>query len=167
MARPKLQKKSILVACPAGVKLDKALLKRAKDAAQAIVNESTGALALQAQLRKLGLVLSLADVAKLQASKVTAPKAAAAAPTAKAPKAPKAPKSPKAPKARKARKGRKGRRTRVVLTAEQRAKALEKLKAGDTAGSVAKEFGVSMATVNIMKRAAGLTKPRAKKTKKS
>lgn len=164
MARPKLQKKSILVACPAGVKLDKALLKRAKDAAQAIVNESTGALALQAQLRKLGLVLSLADVAKLQASKVTAPKAAAAAPTAKAPKAPK---SPKAPKARKARKGRKGRRTRVVLTAEQRAKALEKLKAGDTAGSVAKEFGVSMATVNIMKRAAGLTKPRAKKVKKS
>ena len=161
MARPKLQKKSILVACPAGVKLDKALLKRAKDAAQAIVNESAGALALQAQLRKLGLVLSLADVAKLQASKVTAPKAAAAAPTAKAPKA------PKAPKARKARKGRKGRRTRVVLTAEQRAKALEKLKAGDTAGSVAKEFGVSMATVNIMKRAAGLTKPRAKKTKKS
>ena len=164
MARPKLQKKSILVACPAGVKLDKALLKRAKDAAQAIVNESAGALALQAQLRKLGLVLTLADVAKLQASKVTAPKAAAAAPTAKAPKAPK---TPKAPKARKARKGRKGRRTRVVLTAEQRAKALEKLKAGDTAGSVAKEFGVSMATVNIMKRAAGLTKPRAKKAKKS
>lgn len=161
MARPKLQKKSILVACPAGVKLDKALLKRAKDAAQAIVNESAGALALQAQLRKLGLVLSLADVAKLQASKVTAPKAAAAAPTAKAPKA------PKAPKARKARKGRKGRRTRVVLTSEQRAKALEKLKAGDTAGTVAKEFGVSMATVNIMKRAAGLTKPRAKKVKKS
>ncbi len=158
MARPKLQKKSILVACPAGVKLDKALLKRAKDAAQAIVNESAGALALQAQLRKLGLVLSLADVAKLQASKVTAPKAAAAAPTAKA---------PKAPKARKARKGRKGRRTRVVLTSEQRAKALEKLKAGDTAGTVAKEFGVSMATVNIMKRAAGLTKPRAKKVKKS
>ena len=164
MARPKLQKKSILVACPAGVKLDKALLKRAKDAAQAIVNESAGALALQAQLRKLGLVLSLADVAKLQASKVTAPKAAAAAPTAKAPKAPK---TPKAPKARKARKGRKGRRTRVVLTSEQRAKALEKLKAGDTAGTVAKEFGVSMATVNIMKRAAGLTKPRAKKVKKS
>ena len=154
MARPKLQKKSILVTCPAGVKLDKALLKRAKDAAQAIVNESAGTLALQAQLRKLGLVLSLADVAKLQAAKAPAPKAAETPPAAKAPKAPKA------------RKGKKGRRTRVVLTAEQRAKALEKLKAGNTAGAVAKEFGVSMATVNIMKRAAGLTKPRAKKVKK-
>ncbi len=163
MARPKLQKKSILVTCPAGVKLDKALLKRAKDAAQAIVNESAGTLALQAQLRKLGLVLSLADVAKLQAAKAPAPKAAETPP---APKAAETPPAAKAPKAPKARKGKKGRRTRVVLTAEQRAKALEKLKAGNTAGAVAKEFGVSMATVNIMKRAAGLTKPRAKKVKK-
>ena len=167
MARPKLQKKSILVTCPAGVKLDKALLKRAKDAAQAIVNESAGTLALQAQLRKLGLVLSLADVAKLQAAKAPAPKAAETPPAPKAAETPPAAKAPKAPKAPKARKGKKGRRTRVVLTAEQRAKALEKLKAGNTAGAVAKEFGVSMATVNIMKRAAGLTKPRAKKVKKS
>jgi len=157
MARPKLQKKSILVTCPAGVKLDKALLKRAKAAAQAIVNESAGALALQAQLRKLGLVLSLADVAKLQAAK--------AAP-AKAPAAPKTTKASKGRKAGMVRRGRKRRRSRAVLTAEQRAKALEQLKAGATAGAVAKEFGVSMATVNIMKRAAGLTKPRAKKGKK-
>lgn len=50
---------------------------------------------------------------------------------------------------------------RTVLTAAQKKQVEARLKSGSTAAAVASEFGVSTATVNNIKRSAGLTKPRA------
>ncbi len=67
-------------------------------------------------------------------------------------------------KAAAAPKKRKSKRT--VLSDEQRKALTDRLRAGATAAKAAAEFGVSTATVNNIKRAAGLTKPRAKKAAK-
>lgn len=49
---------------------------------------------------------------------------------------------------------------RTVLTSAQKKQVEARLKSGATAAAVATEFGVSTATVNNIKRSAGLTKPR-------
>jgi len=49
---------------------------------------------------------------------------------------------------------------RTVLTPAQKKQVEARLKSGATAAAVATEFGVSTATVNNIKRSAGLTKPR-------
>ncbi len=49
---------------------------------------------------------------------------------------------------------------RTVLTAAQKKEVAAALKSGATAAAVADQFGVSTATVNNIKRSAGLTKPR-------
>lgn len=49
---------------------------------------------------------------------------------------------------------------RTVLTEDQKNQVVVSLKSGSTAAVVATEFGVSTATVNNIKRSAGLTKPR-------
>lgn len=54
-----------------------------------------------------------------------------------------------------------GRRKRTTITPELKAEIIKALEAGDkTAGEVAAAFGVSGATVNNIKRDAGLTKKR-------
>lgn len=53
-----------------------------------------------------------------------------------------------------------GRSKRTVLTAAQKKQVAADLKSGSTAAAVAEKFGVSTATVNNIKRSAGLTKPR-------
>ena len=50
--------------------------------------------------------------------------------------------------------------TRTVLTAAQKKQVAARLKSGATAAAVADEFNVSTATVNNIKRSAGLTKKR-------
>ena len=49
---------------------------------------------------------------------------------------------------------------RTVLTAAQRKQVISDLKGGATAAATASKFGVSTATVNNIKRSAGLTKSR-------
>lgn len=52
------------------------------------------------------------------------------------------------------------RRKRVTVTPELKDAVIQALQAGKTTSAVAEECGVSPATVNNIKRAAGLTKPR-------
>lgn len=57
-----------------------------------------------------------------------------------------------------------GKRKRARVTPELKEQIVKALKAGGkTAGAVAAEFGVSGATVNNIKKAAGLTKDKGKK----
>jgi hypothetical protein len=59
------------------------------------------------------------------------------------------------------KKGRsKGRKKRVRITPELKASIVKALKGKKAASAVAKESGVSMASVNLIKKAAGLVKPR-------
>src|ERR1017187_3722221 len=59
------------------------------------------------------------------------------------------------------KKGRsKGRKKRIRITPELKASIVRALKEKKAASAVAKESGVSMASVNLIKKAAGLVKPR-------
>lgn len=57
--------------------------------------------------------------------------------------------------------GRKGRRKRTKITPELRDSILAAVKEGGTGSAVARRFGVSLPTVQNIKRAAGLTKGKA------
>ncbi len=50
---------------------------------------------------------------------------------------------------------------RKRLSDTEKAKVVEALKGDQTANEIAKQFGVSAGTVNLIKKNAGLTKPRA------
>jgi hypothetical protein len=54
----------------------------------------------------------------------------------------------------------KGRKKRAKLTPELKDSIVKALKDGKPGSAVATEFGVSPASVNLIKKAAGLTKPR-------
>jgi len=54
----------------------------------------------------------------------------------------------------------KKKRARVEITPEIEAKTVELVKAGKTAAEVSKEAGISEASVNVIKKKHGLTKPR-------
>ena len=84
-------------------------------------------------------------LAKAFGGKLPAPVVVVAAPAEEAPAAP-------AAKAE--------RRKRATITPEIKEAVVQALQAGKTTGAVAAECGVSPATVNNIKRAAGLTKPR-------
>jgi hypothetical protein len=59
------------------------------------------------------------------------------------------------------KKGRsKGRKKRARITPELKASMVKALKGEKAASAVAKEFGVSLASVNLIKKAAGLVKAR-------
>lgn len=64
----------------------------------------------------------------------------------------------KGPKAAPASAGKKQRRKRTTITPELRDSILAAVKDGGTGAAVAKKFGVSLPTVQNIKRAAGLTR---------
>ena len=69
-------------------------------------------------------------------------------------------KMPKAPKAAKAKKGRKGgKRTRITQEIKDKVKAA--VDAGKTGSEICKEFGISLPSVQNIKKEFGLVKPRA------
>lgn len=53
-----------------------------------------------------------------------------------------------------------GGRTRIVLTPAQRKQVIKRCKEGATGAQIVQEFGVSLATVNNIKKTEGLSKPR-------
>jgi hypothetical protein len=82
--------------------------------------------------------------------------AAGKAGKAKKAKAPKAPKAAKAPKAEKA-----GKRGRTKITPELKAQVIEAVKADKSGAEIAKAFGISLPSVQNIKKEAGLVKSRA------
>jgi hypothetical protein len=74
---------------------------------------------------------------------------------AKAAKAGKAPKAAKAPKAEKA-----GKRGRTKITPELKAQVIEAVKADKSGAEIAKAFGISLPSVQNIKKEAGLVKSR-------
>jgi hypothetical protein len=56
--------------------------------------------------------------------------------------------------------GKKGRRKRAKITPELKAKVIAGLKAGKTGAAVASEAGISLPSVQNIKKEAGLVKPR-------
>ena len=80
----------------------------------------------------------------------------------KAGKVAKAAKGPKAAKAAKAEKPAKaGKRTRAKITPELKQNVIDAVNAGKSGAAIAKEFGVSLPSVQNIKKAAGLVKARA------
>lgn len=53
-----------------------------------------------------------------------------------------------------------GGRTRVVLSAAQRKQVIKRCKEGATGAQIVQEFGISLATVNNIKKSEGLSKTR-------
>ena len=53
-----------------------------------------------------------------------------------------------------------GGRTRIVLSAAQRKQVIKRCKEGATGAQIVQEFGISLATVNNIKKSEGLSKPR-------
>lgn len=53
-----------------------------------------------------------------------------------------------------------GGRTRIVLTPAQRKQVIKRCKEGATGAQIVQEFGISLATVNNIKRTEGLSKTR-------
>lgn len=114
----------------------------------------------------------LSSVVK-RAPKAKTPKAKK---VAKAPKAPKTPKAPKAPKAEKVPKAVKApeavkaagapnvskRAKRARITEELKANVIAAVKDGGKGAAIAKQFGISIPSLQNIKKAAGLTKPRGK-----
>ncbi len=175
----------ITVKAPRGIKFGDVAVKKAQAAAQAVVDHFGSLYKSVADLNAQGISITLEELLSRSGAKAKAPtkrkkarrkpkvskrKAAAkrkavAKPKAEAtPKAAAKPKVASKPKAR--RKKSKGKSRRTVLSADQRKSVTDRLQAGATAAKVAAEFGVSPATVNNIKRAAGLTKPRRKVAKK-
>lgn len=164
---------NISVKAPRGTKPGDTVVKKAQAAAQAVMNEYGPLYAAVAGLSARGISITVEELLSRRGAKSTGPrkakatrkkagrKKAARKKVARKTAAPKAaaPKTKAAPKKAK----RKSRRT--VLTTEQRQSLTDRLKAGATAAKAAAEFGVSTATVNNIKRAAGLTKPRDKQAK--
>ena len=71
---------------------------------------------------------------------------------------------PKAAAAKKAgRPAAKKRAKRTKITEELKASVIEAVKAGKKGAAIAKEFGISIPSLQNIKKAAGLTKPRGKK----
>lgn len=54
-------------------------------------------------------------------------------------------------------------RSRIVLNPVQRKQVVKRLKEGATGAQIVQEFGVSLATVNNIKKAEGMSKPRTPK----
>ena len=69
--------------------------------------------------------------------------------------------APKAKRGRKARAAKPAKRKRARVTDEIKAAVKAGFEAGKKAGAIAKEVGISPASVQALKRAFGLTKPRA------
>lgn len=61
-----------------------------------------------------------------------------------------------------AKKGAKKRAKRAVITDELKAKVIEAVKSGKKGAAIAKEFGISIPSLQNIKKAAGLTKARGK-----
>ena len=169
----------ITVKAPRSIKLGDVAVKKAQAAAQAVVDHFGSLYESVAELNARGISITLEELLSRGGAKAKAPtkrkkarrkskvskRKAAAKPKAEAtPKAAAKPKAASKPKAR--RKKSKGKSRRMVLSADQRKSVTDRLQAGATAAKVAAEFGVSPATVNNIKRAAGLTKPRGKPAKK-
>jgi len=159
MAPKRINTTSIELKKPRGIELTKPIIDRAAAAAQSVVDEFSRLAVAQQILKEQGINLSLEEIVALAdrpASKPVARKAAGRPKGAK--KAKRAKKAVK--KAVKSRRKGKKKSKRVVLTAEQKAELVKTLKGGITAGAAAKQFGVSTATVNNIKKDAGLVKPR-------
>lgn len=159
MAAKRKDKKTIAVTVPAGSVVSRSLLKEAQQAAQAVIDRTAGLLALQAVLKKQGFSLTLEQVAQVQRGGA-APKAAGKRKGGRR-AAKKAAKEPTEKVEKVAKKSTS--RKRKVLSKGQRDKVVATLQSGATAGAVAKSFGVSLGTINNIKKAAGLVSPRAKK----
>ncbi|QQL44973.1 hypothetical protein [Sulfuriroseicoccus oceanibius] len=127
----------ITITVPHGIKSSDALVVQATKAAQDVIDESGDLLALQKELAAKGLEFTLDELASRRTTAKKANNRAAAPKRAK----------------------KKGKRKK--LTAADRAGIIEDLKAGATANATADKFGCSPASVNNIKREAGLTKPRA------
>ncbi len=54
-------------------------------------------------------------------------------------------------------------RSRIVLTPAQKKQVTKRMKEGATGAQIVQEFGISLATVNNIKKTAGLSKQRAAK----
>lgn len=131
----------ITVKVPHGIKSTDAIVKEATKAAQEVINKSGELLALQKELAAKGLNFTIEE---LEAHRAKGKPAAKRKTTRKA-------------TAKKATK-RKGKRK--ALTDADRKSIIEELKKGGTASATATKFGFSTATVNNIKRDAGLTKKR-------
>jgi len=81
---------------------------------------------------------------------------AAAGKTGKGKKAKAAKKAAKAPKAAKA-----GKRTRAKITPELKQQVIAAVQAGDSGAKIAKAFGISLPSVQNIKKEAGLVKARS------
>jgi len=130
----------ITIMVPHGVKSSDALVKQAAKAAQEVIDASSDLLALQQDLAAKGLEFTLDELAsrRTKSTAATTRKATRSAVTNRSKKKAK----------------------RKKLTAADREGIIEDLKAGATANATAAKFGCSPASVNNIKRDAGLTKSR-------
>jgi len=89
----------------------------------------------------------------IKALKAAAGKAGKTKKAKKGAKTPKAAKAPKAPKA--------GKRTRAKITPEIKQQVIAAVQAGSSGAKIAKDFGISLPSVQNIKKEAGLVKARS------
>lgn len=130
MARKQNLKLSIPL--PAGVAVTAELQSKAEAAVKKVVNELGAYASHAAQFQALGYNVTATDLLKLSRSKSTKG-------------------SPRKAKAN---------RGRVVLNDDQRKEITALLKSGSTSRAAAEKYGISTATVNNIKKEAGLVKGR-------
>lgn len=120
----------LTVKAPRGLKSNDPIVVKATKAAQAVIDEASDLTDTIKALQAKGINMTLSELLSRRSADGTSKKAAS------------------------------GTGKRTVLTSAQKKQVETRLKSGATAAVVASEFGVSTATVNNIKRSAGLTKPR-------
>lgn len=128
------QNLKLSVPLPAGVTATAELQSKAEAAVKKVISDLGAYASHAAHFQALGYQVTAADLLKLSRGKT--------------------------PKAGGRKPGKVG-RSRVVLTDSQRSEITEMLRGGATARAAAEKYGVSSATVNNIKKEAGLVKGRS------
>lgn len=153
MPRKKKQSVVITLTPPAGITVPGPVIEKARAAAQQVINELGALSAVQEALGNLGISVSVDQILAIASTtpEVAAPASKRVAKKKGRKKA--VPTSTPAPK--------RGKRKRAKLTPQKRQKLIQLVKEGKLSGNqIASEVGVSISTVNLVKKAEGLVSKR-------
>ncbi len=171
MPRKKKQSVVINLTPPAGITVPGPVIEKARAAAQQVIDELGALSAVQETLGNLGISVSVDQILAIASTTPAvpgpAPKRAAKKKGLKKGAKKKATASTSAPvtasasaPAAKTTAGR-GKRKRTKLTPQKRLKVIDLVKEGKLSGNqIASEVGVSISTVNLVKKAEGLVSKR-------
>lgn len=159
MPRKKKQSVVITLTPPAGITVPSPVIEKARTAAQQVINELGALAAVQETLGNLGISVSVDQILAIASSAPAipgpAPKRAAKKKGRRKAAKKKATASPA-----KTTSGRR-KRKRAKVTPEKRQKVIALVKEGKLSGNqIASQVGVSISTVNLVKKAEGLVSKR-------